>query len=69
MDQNQSQLLAHCGSNKLTREELGVIPTPEAHPRTIRLPITQIVEALLEALAFRHISVMRDEYASFPPME
>jgi len=24
----QSQLLAHCGSSKITREELKVIPTP-----------------------------------------
>ena len=60
---DQGQLLAHCGSNKLTREQLGLIPTPEGtlshHPLAHHL----IVEALLETLAFRHISVVRDEYA------
>jgi hypothetical protein len=60
---DQGQLLAHCGGNKLTREQLGLIPTPEGtlshHPLAHHL----IVEALLETLAFRHISVVRDEYA------
>src|SRR5258708_457280 len=26
---DQTQLLAHCGSNKITREELRMVPTPE----------------------------------------
>src|SRR6202521_1572837 len=60
---DQSQLLAHCGSNKLTREQLNLVPTPEGTPTHHPLAHHTIVEALLEALAFRHISVMRDEYA------
>src|ERR1700674_3633184 len=60
---DQSQLLAHCGSNKLTREQLNCIPTPEGTPTHHPLGHPLVVEALLEALAFRHISVMRDEYA------
>src|SRR6202165_3325266 len=60
---DQSQLLAHCGTNKLTREQLNLIPTPEGTPTHHPLRHHLIVEALLEALAFRHISVMRDEYA------
>jgi hypothetical protein len=28
----QSQLLAHCGSSKITREELKGIPTPPREP-------------------------------------
>ena len=63
MDQDQSQLLAHCGSNKITREQLQIVPTPEGTPTHHPLAHHAIVEALLEALAFRHISVMRDEYA------
>jgi hypothetical protein len=59
----QSQLLAHCGSNKITREQLNLVPTPEGTPTHHPLAHHTIVEALLEALAFRHISVMRDEYA------
>src|SRR6202162_5850212 len=60
---DQSQLFAHCGSNKLTREQLNLVPTPEGTPTHHPLAHHTIVETLLEALAFRHISVMRDEYA------
>src|SRR5438105_3010493 len=57
------QLIAHCGTNKLTREHLGLIPSPEGTDTYQPLPHHDIVEALLETLAFRHISVVRDEYA------
>jgi hypothetical protein len=60
---DQTQLLAHCGSNKITRGELSLVPTPEGTPTHHPLAHHIIVGALLEALAFRHISVMRDEYA------
>jgi hypothetical protein len=60
---DQSQLLAHCGTNKITREQLQIVPTPEGTDTHHPLAHHTIVEALLEALAFRHISVVRDEYA------
>ncbi len=60
---DQSQLFAHCGSNKITRDQLQLVPTPEGTPTHHPLGHHTIVEALLEALAFRHISVVRDEYA------
>jgi hypothetical protein len=60
---DQSQLLAHCGSSKITREQLSLVPTPEGTATHHPLAHHTIVEALLETLAFRHISVMRDEYA------
>jgi hypothetical protein len=63
MDQDQSQLLAHCDTFKITREQLSLIATPEGTPTHHPLAHYTIVQALLEALAFRHISVMRDEYA------
>jgi hypothetical protein len=59
----QEQLLAHCGSSKITREELKLIPTPEASPTHQPIPHNQIVEALVEGLSFRHISAIREEYA------
>jgi hypothetical protein len=60
---DQSKLLTQCGSTKITRAELEVIPAPEG--TTTHQPIAHhtIIDALLEALAFRHISVVRDEYA------
>jgi hypothetical protein len=59
----QSQLLAHCGSSKITREELKVIPTPEGSATHQPLPHFEIVGALVETLSFRQISVVREEYA------
>ena len=59
----QSRLLAHCGSHKLTREELKGIPTPEGTTTHRPVPHHEIVGALVETLSFRHIGVVRDEYA------
>src|SRR5690242_19544417 len=59
----QSQLLAHCGSSKITREELKVIPTPAGSETHQPIPHFEIVGALVETLSFRQISVVREEYA------
>jgi hypothetical protein len=59
----QSQLLAHCGSSKITREEMKVIPTPPGSPTHQPIPHYEIVGALVETLSFRKISVVREEYA------
>ncbi len=34
----QAQLMAHCGSSKITREELEVIPTPAGSPTHQPIP-------------------------------
>jgi hypothetical protein len=59
----QSQLLAHCGSSKITREQLKVIPTPAGSATHQPLPHFEVVGALVETLRFRQISVVQDEYA------
>src|SRR5438093_1747504 len=59
----EGHLLAHRGTNKLDREQLKAIQAPEATETYQPLAHHAIVEALLEALTFRHISVVRDEYA------
>src|SRR2546428_3114113 len=59
----QSQLIAHCGSRKLTRAELTAVPTPQGTSTHRPVPHHEIVEALAETLSFRHIGVVRDEYA------
>src|ERR1700751_5128815 len=60
---DQTQLLAHCGTNKITRDELKMVPTPGGTESHHPLAHHEIVEALAETLAFRQISVVRDEYA------
>src|SRR5947209_16866439 len=59
----QSQLIAHCGTQKLSRQELTAIPTPAGSPTHRPLPHHELVEALTETLNFRHIGVVREEYA------
>jgi hypothetical protein len=59
----QSQLLAHSGSAKITREELRVITTPPGSPTHQPIPHHEIVGGLVETLSFRQISVVREEYA------
>jgi hypothetical protein len=59
----QAELLAHCGSSRITRDALKLIPTPEASPTHQPIPHNQIVEALVEGLSFRHISAIREEFA------
>ena len=57
-------LLAHCGAQKLTRDQLAEIPTPEGTLTHHSVSHIEIVNSLLETLAFRHINVVRDEYAA-----
>ena len=54
-------LLSQTG--KITRPELQMIPAPPATSTHQPLPHYEIVTALLETLNFRHIEVVRDEYA------
>jgi hypothetical protein len=59
-------LLAHCGTTKIRREDLQVIPMPEATKSHQPVSHFSIVQALIETLEFRHIGVKRDEYAVSP---
>jgi hypothetical protein len=59
-------LMTQCGTRKITREELREIATPAATTTHQPIPHSLIVEALLETLSFRHLMVVRDEYACSP---
>ena len=48
---------------KLTREELALVPTPAWTATHKPIPHVEVIQALTETLGFRHISVVRDEYA------
>ena len=62
----QGTLVAHCGTFKVSRDELKLIPPPEGTTTFKPIPHYEIVEALVEALGFRYIGVVRDEYAVSP---
>src|SRR5262245_23367768 len=59
-------LLAHCGTHKITRNQLQDVPTPEGTRTHQPVPHFQIVEALTGCLADRQLQVVRDEYAISP---
>jgi len=48
---------------KITREQLSRVPTPNATATHKPIPHIQVVEKLIEALSFRQIGVVREEYA------
>ena len=60
---SQATLIADHGTTKVSRDELRTIPVPESTRTFKPIPHYEIVEALVEALSFRHIGVIGDEYA------
>jgi hypothetical protein len=63
---SEATLIAHCGTSKVSREELKLIPVPDSTRTFKPIPHHEIVDALVEALGFRYIGVVRDEYAVSP---
>jgi hypothetical protein len=63
MSNTGSTLIAHCGARKVTRAELQEIPVPETTRTHQPLSHFEIVEVLEEALSFRYLKIVRDEYA------
>jgi Domain of unknown function (DUF932) len=60
-----STLIGYTGRT-INREELALVPTPPATATHQPVPHHEIVQALVETLGFRHIGVVRDEYAVSP---
>jgi len=56
-------LMAHAGAQKLTREELALVPCPEPTATFKPFPHIELVNQLTEALARRQLSILREEYA------
>lgn len=59
-------LLAHCGAEKLGRQDLLALTTPEATNTHKPVPHADVIQALIESLGFRRLQVIRDEYAVTP---
>ena len=62
-------LMAHAGANKITRDELARIVTPEATDTFRPIPHVELINTLIETLSFRHIQVVKEEYAVSPEGE
>ncbi|MCW5976499.1 MAG: DUF932 domain-containing protein [Bryobacteraceae bacterium] len=58
---SESVLLAT--DRKITREELALVATPAGTATHKTIPHVEVIQALSETLGFRHIGVVKDEYA------
>jgi hypothetical protein len=58
---NESVLIA--SNAKLNRQELAAVPTPQGTATHRPVPHIEVVETLAETLSFRHIGVVKEEYA------
>ena len=56
-------LLVHVDAKKVGRQDLLALPTPEPTDTHKPVPHAQVIQALIESLAFRKLDVIRDEYA------
>ncbi len=61
-----STLIGYQGKT-IDRETLALVPTPLATDTHRPIPHHETVTALVETLGFRHIGVVRDEYAVIGP--
>lgn len=61
MPETQAVLLSKTG--KVTREELALVTTPAGTATHRPVPHHEVVKALVETLALRHIAPVREEYA------
>lgn len=59
----EATLIAHVGASKVKREDLSLIPTPPATDTFKPIAHAALIDELEHSLAFRHIQIVRDEYA------
>jgi hypothetical protein len=59
---SETSALISC-TGKITRAELAQIPTPPSTPTHLPIPHAAVVEALVDTLSHRQISVVDEEYA------
>jgi hypothetical protein len=59
-------LIAHVGATKVTRQDLSHVPTPPATDTFKPIGHAALIDELEHSLAFRHIQIVRDEYAVSP---
>src|SRR5437764_717532 len=63
---SEATLIAHCGTRKITLDELRAIPTPVATRTHQPISHATIVDTIAESLTLRHINVVRQEFAVSP---
>lgn len=59
-------LISHCGTDLIGRQDLLLLPTPEATETHKPIPHAALVGALVETLGFRRLGIVEDQYAVSP---
>jgi Domain of unknown function (DUF932) len=62
----EATLIAHCGTRKITRDELATIPPPEGTATHRPVAHIEVVREIEQSLAFRQIEVKSEEFAVSP---
>jgi hypothetical protein len=62
-NEQASVLVAHAGAEKISREQLALVPCPEGTDTHRPIPHHELINSLEETLGFRHISIVRCEFA------
>jgi hypothetical protein len=55
--------MTHAGAQKLTRDQLVTVLAPEATDTHKPISHTDVISNVIDGLSYRHISVVKDEYA------
>jgi len=64
--QNGNGLTLHCGAQRISRGDLATLDVPEATATFKPIAHSTLVDVVEEALAFRHIRIVGEEYAASP---
>jgi hypothetical protein len=62
----EATLMTHVGAKKVVREDLALVPTPPATDTFKPIAHAALIDELENSLSFRHIQIVRDEYAVSP---
>lgn len=59
-------LISHCGTELVGRQDLLLLPTPDPTDTHKPIPHADLVQAVIETLGFRRLTVVQDQYAVSP---
>jgi hypothetical protein len=62
----EATLMTHVGASKVKRGDLSLVPTPPATDTFKPIAHAALIDELERSLSFRHIQIVRDEYAVSP---
>ena len=61
-----ANLISHCGTELVGRQDLLLLPTPEASETHKPIAHAALVQTVIETLGFRKLNVVQDQYAISP---